>query len=487
MAACVAVLVGGMALYHVGFGQEPDAQELAGTAGSIVLLTGLWVLNNQRHRRARRELEARVEERTRELNRVNSRLTDAERIAHLGHWERDLVTGAGYWSAENFRIYGLPQGVASPPQERFLACIHPGDRGAVVRMRAAAMLNNVPYEIRYRVVRPDGTIRHVYSEAEVVRDAEGRALRLIGTTLDITVLVEAEERLKEAEREAHLGHWEWQLRNDRFFWSEELYRLLGASPSMVRPGWEAFLERIHPDDRQAVAALPFALQHSAESGSAEARIVRPDGSVRWVQLALRGYFDAAGVVTGLLGTALDVTARKQGEISLRKLTRAIEQAPLSVVITDTNGFIEYVNPHFTRASGYPAHEAIGRSSSILKSGYTSREDYEQMWRTISAGEVWHGEFHNKRQDGRLIWERASIAPVRDEKGAVTPLCCGQGGHHRAQARRGRAFGRQRARRGRQHRQIPVHVDGQPRASHAAERDHRLFRGAARRDVRAAGR
>ena len=518
-----------------------EGHEATGVLALLGLLGAVWGLNDHRHRLTRRELEARVEERARELARVNARLVDAERIGHLGHWERDLVTGAGFWSAENFRIYGLEPGPESPPQERFLTCIHPEDRAALVRTRAAVMLEGAPYEIRYRAVRPDGSIRHVFSQAEVVRDSDGQALRLIGTTLDVTPLVEAEERLKEGERVAHLGHWEWQALTDSYFWSEELYRLLGISPASVTPGWTELLDRIHEEDRLAVAALPLSLQWSSESGTVEARVIRPGGEVRWVRITLRVSLDSSERVTGMFGTALDVTdrhaaqqalseshaaltsiinatdhdivalvapdgtvrvanecaakvtgvplgsmighplvdfvpaaerefrravldevltsgtsvhfesawgdlafdahyapargaggetigvavfarditARKRVETSLRKLTRAIEQAPVSVVITDTEGFIEYVNPHFTKASGYPAVEVLGRSTRLLKSGYSSREEYGDMWRTISSGEVWQGEFHNKRRDGSLIWERASIAPVRDEKGTVT--------------------------------------------------------------------
>ena len=116
------------------FWWEPFWHAVFGIGAQAVLLAALWGLNNHRHRLARRELEARVEERTRELNRVNARLMDAERIAHLGHWERDLLTGTGFWSEENFRIYGLAPELGSPPQERFLSCIHPEDRTALVRM-----------------------------------------------------------------------------------------------------------------------------------------------------------------------------------------------------------------------------------------------------------------------------------------------------------------------------------------------------------------
>ena len=102
----------------------------------------------------------------------------------------------------------------------------------------------------------------------------------------------------------------------------------------------------------------------------------------------------------------------------RKLTRAVEQSANIVVITDLQGDIEYVNPKFTETTGYAAEEVIGRNPRILKSGETSQEEYRRMWQTITHGGEWRGEFHNRRKDGSLYWENASIAPVRNEKGEI---------------------------------------------------------------------
>ncbi|MDL2717067.1 MAG: PAS domain S-box protein [Acidobacteriota bacterium] len=118
--------------------------------------------------------------------------------------------------------------------------------------------------------------------------------------------------------------------------------------------------------------------------------------------------------------ALDARAAvRLGGVELRKLGRAVEQSPASVLITDLEGRIEYVNPHFTKATGYTAEEALGQNPRILKSDRTPPEVHRVMWQTLAAGGVWQGELCNKRKDGSLFWEYASISPVRDEHGVTT--------------------------------------------------------------------
>jgi len=115
----------------------------------------------------------------------------------------------------------------------------------------------------------------------------------------------------------------------------------------------------------------------------------------------------------------DLAERIKAEEHLRKLSVAVEQNPASIVITDTSGTIEYVNPHFTELTGYTFDEAVGRNSNILKSGETGDEEYKRLWETILAGGEWRGEFHNRKKDGDLYWEQALIAPIRDNSYAIT--------------------------------------------------------------------
>ena len=121
----------------------------------------------------------------------------------------------------------------------------------------------------------------------------------------------------------------------------------------------------------------------------------------------------------ILGIVTDVTGTRHVEEELRKLQRAVEQSPASIIITDLEGNIEYANPRFTEVTGYKLEEVIGQNPRILKSGHTSTEDYAILWETIGAGKEWRGEFQNKKKDGDLFWEQASISPIRDPAGNTT--------------------------------------------------------------------
>jgi diguanylate cyclase (GGDEF)-like protein/PAS domain S-box-containing protein len=122
---------------------------------------------------------------------------------------------------------------------------------------------------------------------------------------------------------------------------------------------------------------------------------------------------------GMVCIRSDITEAKQAEVELRKLGRVLEQSPASVMITNTDGIIEYVNPRFEKVSGYAAEEVIGENPRILKSGDKTKEEYKAMWDALLAGREWRGIFHNKRKDGSIYWESASISPLRDDRGKIT--------------------------------------------------------------------
>lgn len=118
------------------------------------------------------------------------------------------------------------------------------------------------------------------------------------------------------------------------------------------------------------------------------------------------------------GVLEDITAQKKAEREILQLMAAIKQSPVSIVITGLDGKIEYVNPKFTDVTGYTYDEAIGKNPNILKTEHTKSEDYKEMWEIISAGKTWRGEFLNKRKDGSLYWELASISPIIDDNGKI---------------------------------------------------------------------
>lgn len=126
-----------------------------------------------------------------------------------------------------------------------------------------------------------------------------------------------------------------------------------------------------------------------------------------------------GALMGAVVIFKDITERVRSEEQLLKLSQAVMQSPVSVVITDLSGAIEFVNPRFTQITGYEPCEAIGQNPCVLKSGQTSPEVYRNMWNTISSGRIWTGELYNQSKNGDFFWEKATISPIRNSAGVIT--------------------------------------------------------------------
>ena len=148
-------------------------------------------------------------------------------------------------------------------------------------------------------------------------------------------------------------------------------------------------------------------------------ITTASGEIKWIWERGRCIFDENDRILCLEGYMEDITIRKQAEKELRKLSRAIEQNPVSIIITNADGVIEYVNPKFTEMTGYEASEAIGKNPRILKSEMTLPEVYSNLWETITSGKIWTGELINKSKQGKLYWAAKSISPIFDQSGKIT--------------------------------------------------------------------
>ncbi len=180
-------------------------------------------------------------------------------------------------------------------------------------------------------------------------------------------------------------------------------RLGGADPV------GAHLDRVLPRD-QVESRMAIVRQVAST-----ATLVHCDVSIRsrWFEFWFYPVIEPDRPVSEVAVYAREITQQKKSQADLGKLFQAIQQSPTSVVITDRTGKIEYVNPKFTDVTGYTLAEAIGQNPRILKSEYTPPEQYTELWATITEGRVWRGEFRNKKKNGELFWELASIAPVKD--------------------------------------------------------------------------
>ncbi len=177
---------------------------------------------------------------------------------------------------------------------------------------------------------------------------------------------------------------------------------------------------VTPQDRQqAHAAFTEIINGNASPHTIESHIATKSGEVLLFSWASTLSCSQLGKISTLTSIGQDITLQHEHEERLRKLSRAVEQSRNSVMITDTDGHIEYVNPRFTEVSGYSAEEVTGRTPRLFKSGETSDTDYEQLWKTIIAGNEWRGVFHNRKKNGEFYWEDTLISPIRNEQGEIT--------------------------------------------------------------------
>ena len=186
-----------------------------------------------------------------------------------------------------------------------------------------------------------------------------------------------------------------------------------------RDDWvgKPFAELVHPDDIPRALDTFAGVLGERSPGLFELRIKARDGT--WLDGEFSGVqLIENGTVVGALGTVRDVTQRRRESEERKRLAAAVEQAAEAIMVTDVEGTIEYVNPAFERISGYPAAEVLGANPRILKSGKHHEGFYREMWETLRHGEVWSGRFINRRKDGSLTEENATISPVRDPTGRI---------------------------------------------------------------------
>jgi PAS domain S-box-containing protein len=277
---------------------------------------------------------------SRDLQESKARLEEAQRVAHVGHWDWNLETGEVIWSDETYRIFGFK------PQERPMdiatvsGLVHPDDREALYREVDVEVAAGAHPVHEHRIVRPSGEVRTVQAitsklwsamPGDLENGSSGKPHRLFGTVQDITELKHSEEArhslskdlqeskrwLEEAQRVAHLGYWVWDLETNRVIWSEETYRIFGLAPQGGSLDIAVVGEMFHPDDRQAVFRTAEEAIRSGTRADCEHRVIRPDGEVRIVH-SLGDLKKTSEGRTQMFGTTQDITDRKLAEQALRR-------------------------------------------------------------------------------------------------------------------------------------------------------------------------
>jgi len=213
----------------------------------------------------------------------------------------------------------------------------------------------------------------------------------------------------------------WRAPDGKYIWvSPASESTCGYPPeTFVVKSAIRFLHIVHPDDKHIWEDHLDEIDNlHPEHRELEFRIIKPSGETVWISHTCKPIFGEDGSTLGRRGCNRDITERKMTETQLLKLKSGVENSSATIVITDKNGNIEYVNPIFTVTTGYTIDESVGQNPRILKSGFHDNDFYSDMWKTILSGKTWKGEMCNRKKNGQLYWEQVSISPIMDQAGDI---------------------------------------------------------------------
>ncbi|HIE00078.1 MAG TPA: PAS domain S-box protein [Thiotrichaceae bacterium] len=276
------------------------------------------------------------------------------------------------------------------------------------------------YQLEKRYIRKEGQLIWGHLAVSFFHNDKGEILYFLAKVEDITERKRADEKLLASEKrfrilfeEAPLGMLISNQEHQFIKVNKAFCQMLGYNKPNELVG-ARLADVSAPEDMPKVQErLKQLVEGEISSFQIEKRYCKKDGNWVWGNTTVSFFYDENGVALYFLAMIEDISERKQTDEQLRKLSLAVEQSPSIVIIANTQGKIEYVNPKFTQITGYKAEEVIGKTPRILKSGMHSSTFYQALWQTIQSGKEWRSEFHNKRKNGILYWESALISPLRD--------------------------------------------------------------------------
>ncbi|AKB18132.1 PAS domain-containing protein [Methanosarcina sp. WWM596] len=284
-----------------------------------------------------KQVEEELKQRTQELLLAKERLDLALEATGMGTWDWDVLKNTMTWDDNLFRLVGVSREEFLQTHESLLELsdkiLPPEDNKQMqeaIQQVVDGKTDNCEFE--HDVLRPDGTVRHFSVKGHAYRNPEGKLVRVIGTTMDVTdrkiaedALRKSESNLSRAQAIAHLGNYSWNIRTGEVSWSEELKSIWGCRPD-EEPSFEEVISRVHPDDLDLFLEAARLMREENRPFNLEYRIIRPDGSMRCLHDQGEITLDKAGNPIRMFGTTLDITKRKRMEEQFRSAKEAAEAA-----------------------------------------------------------------------------------------------------------------------------------------------------------------
>jgi diguanylate cyclase (GGDEF)-like protein/PAS domain S-box-containing protein len=356
-------------------------------------------------------------------------LNEAQRIAQMGSWSLDLVTGELMWSAEVFRLFELDPSQFAATYDAFLNAIHPDDRAAVNDAYKNSLVTRTPYEIIHRLKMSDGRIKWVCEKCMSQFDPAGKALRSQGTIQDVTqqklseiALVESEQKFSTAFDSCPVAASIANATDGRFIEINVNFERDFGWPRSALIGKTSVEVGIWPDPASRLKFLE-AIQQTGRLVNYETVWMNIKGEGRHVSLS--GALSELNGQPCILAFATDISDRKRAEDDLRIAAVAFESSE-AMMVTDAANVILRVNQAFTTITGYTVEEAVGQTPRLLRSSRHKTDFYVSMWESIKSTGTWQGEVWDRRKDGSEYLKWLTISAVKDSHGRVTHYI---GTHH----------------------------------------------------------
>jgi PAS domain S-box-containing protein len=363
-------------------------------------------------------------------------LTDSEaRFREMADTMPQIVWTArpdGFVDYYNRRWYEMGGAVDAFGDASWVPTVHPDDIGRTLDCWRTAVQTGREMECQeFRLLNSrSGEYRWHMGRAVPVRDSGGEIRRWVGTTTDVHDLTvtqadarEQRERLEVALKASGTGTFRWNIRTDALTWDENLDGLFGLEPGQTPRSLEQFVSLVHPDDRAEVIER---CRRCADAGSdfdMEFRVVRPDGSVRWLDDKGKTFFDPAdGRPSYMTGACVDVTAWRATADALReseaRLRQLADAMPQIVWMTDARGEIDYFNRRWEEYTGLAVGQSLGGAWVDVVHPDDRATAVARWRRAVETGEPFDNEHRYRRHDGTYRWQLARGLPVRDDGGAV---------------------------------------------------------------------
>jgi PAS domain S-box-containing protein len=276
------------------------------------------------------------------------------------------------------------------------------------------------------LVARNGVKRPIADSAAPIKDDAGKVVGVVLVFRDQS----QEKRFKQALKESELHFRTLANNGQALIWTSGLDKLCDSfnEPWLRFTGRKleqelgnGWAEGVHPDDFDRCLEIYANAFDRRESFSMEYRLRHTSGEYRWIVDQGTPRFNSDGSFAGYIGHCLDIHPLKMAEDRLRKLSRALEQSPTAIVITDLTGRIEYVNPAYGVITGEDVRDVVGQHAHFLDSRDLAPESPTGLWCDILSGQDWHGEFNNTRKNGESYWEEATISPLRNAEGLITHI------------------------------------------------------------------